>query len=523
MSPSLTPVARATRAKLMVVLPLVMALLVGATGFFTLSMATRVHDDYRNQVLDAVTLVLPNQQGDARSTLTADDEASARTFARGRLAQLGIQIGAIAIIAALLGLGIALGVSRPVRRMTEQLEALASGDLRGSLNISSTSELDSLGGAVNDAIAAIQRYYFQAMTGAVITLDAEGRVIGSSAAAEATLGYREEDLVGRRFSDVFTPASGSRASLTAVETAIARREPISLDDLEILSADGRPVRIGISASYLQQSTSAKATVDKRTGRVEPSREVVGVTIAFKDLNQMRTLRARLQQADQLVALGTVTAGVAHEIRNPLASLRGLAELLGRDIPPEDRRRRYIETMLESIDRLNRLIEDLLLFSSPKTAEPSDIDVTAAVIETVTLARLGLGERLIDLRVTPDEAPPLVVRGSRERFIQVLTNLVVNATQATPDGGVVTVRLAVRDGAAVIDVHNTGSFIPPQVRKQLFVPFFTTKPSGTGLGLAIARQIVVGMEGRLDVDSHPDAGTTFSIELPLAVREEALLV
>src|SRR5688572_13422128 len=211
----------------MVVLPLTMALLVGATGFFTLTMASRQY------------------------VLYGTDEAATETL----VAQLGVQIASISIIAALLGFSIAMGVTRPVRQVTEQLEALASGDFRGALNISSTKELDSLGGAFNDALSAVQRYFFQSMTGAVITLDTEGRVIGSSAAAEATLGYREEDLVGRRFSEVFTPASGSRASLTAVETAISRREPVVLEDLEIVAADGRPVRIGISASYLQQGAA----------------------------------------------------------------------------------------------------------------------------------------------------------------------------------------------------------------------------------------------------------------------------
>jgi two-component system, NtrC family, sensor histidine kinase AtoS len=474
---------RATRAKLMVVLPLVMALLVGATGFFTISMASRVFQ--------------LNGPGEVAGDM---------------LARLGLQIAAISVIAAILGFTIALGVSRPVRRMTQQLEALAAGDLRGGLSISSTSELDSLGGAVNDAISAIQRQYFQTMTGAVITLDAEGRVIGSSTAAEATLGYREEDLVGRRFSDVFTPAAGSRASLMAVETAIARREPVSFDNVEILSADGRPVQIGISASYLQQRVDRGAAA---------SREVVGVTIAFKNLNEMRTMRQRLQQADQLVALGTVTAGVAHEIRNPLASLRGLAELLGRDLPADDRRRRYVDTMLESIDRLNRLIEELLLFSSPKSADTTEVDVAAVAAETAALARMGLGERPVAIMIVPDPPPPLVVRGSRERMIQVLTNLILNATQAAPDGAVVSVRATQRSGMAVVEVHNTGSYIPPQVRKQLFVPFFTTKPTGTGLGLAIARQIVVGMDGRIDVESDEETGTTFTIELPLAVREAAL--
>jgi two-component system sensor histidine kinase AtoS len=361
-----------------------------------------------------------------------------------------------------------------------------------------------LGGAVNDAISAIQRYYLQSMTGAVITFDADGRVIGSSAAAEATLGYREEDLVGRRFGDVFMPASGSGASLTAVETAIANRKPVSVDDVEILAADGRPVRIGITASYLQQRHS----------------DVVGVTIAFKDLNQMRSLRARLQQADQLAALGTVTAGVAHEIRNPLASLRGLTELLGRDVQPGEPRYKYVETMLESIDRLNRLIEDLLLFSKPRAGHMSLVDLTQVVSETVSFTQHGLGERRVTLEVSVDPSQPLVVRGNRQRVGQVLSNILLNGVQATPDEGRITVSAGERDGHAHISVHNTGSFIPPDIRRQLFVPFFTTRPSGTGLGLAIARQLVTALDGRIDVESDPATGTTFTIELPLA-REAVL--
>ncbi|MBI2187942.1 MAG: PAS domain-containing protein [Acidobacteria bacterium] len=479
----LTAAHRATRAKLLVVLPLTMALLVAATGFFTLNMTSRLYLFYGTDVVGS-----------------------------NMLAQLGVQIAAISLVAALLGFSIALGVTRPVRQVTEQLEALASGDFRGALSIASTKELDSLGGAFNDALSALQRYFFQSMTGAVITLDAEGRVIGSSPAAEATLGYREEDLVGRRFSDVFTPASGSRASLTAVETAISRRQPVSLEDLEILAADGRPVRIGISASYLQQSSGpAKA------GRQDPkarSGEIVGVMIAFKDLNQMRSLQARLQQTDQLVALGTVTAGVAHEIRNPLASLRGLAELLGRDVGADETRRRYIKTMLDSIDRLNRLIEDLLLFSAPRPVDSEDVDVVDAVKATISLAQHGLGDRAVTLAIAAS-GRPLLIRGNRERLLQALTNIVLNATQATPDGGTVTVRAEPQNGQAFVSVHNTGSYIPPHVQRQLFVPFFTTKPTGTGLGLAIARQIVTSMDGRIDVDSGPDTGTTFVVELPLA--------
>jgi signal transduction histidine kinase len=141
---------------------------------------------------------------------------------------------------------------------------------------------------------------------------------------------------------------------------------------------------------------------------------------------------------------------------------------------------------------------------------------------VSLAQVGV-TRPVVLRIASQPPEPLIVRGNRERLIQVLTNIVLNATQATPDGGEVTVRTEQCEGMAVVTVHNTGSYIPPLIRRQLFVPFFTTKPTGTGLGLAIARQIVTSMDGRIDVASDPDTGTTFTVELPLAAQYQSAVV
>ena len=160
-------------------------------------------------------------------------------MASGPLARVGVQIALISIIAAILGFGLAAGVTAPLREVAGKLEAVAAGDLRAALNIRSTSELDTVGGAFNDAISALNRYIFQSMTGAVITLNADGVVIGSSPAAEVILGYQEDEIVGKRFSEVFSPAGGSRAPLAAIEGAIARREAASIDEVSIAAKDGR--------------------------------------------------------------------------------------------------------------------------------------------------------------------------------------------------------------------------------------------------------------------------------------------
>ena len=484
-----TRVTRVTRAKLLVVLPLTMALLVAATGFFTMRMTERAY-------------VLNGTAGHGL---------------QGLLSVLGLQIAAIAFIAAVLGLGMAAGVTAPLRDMARRLGAIASGDLRGGVEMGSTAEVDSLAGAVNEALRAINRHVFQSMTGAMITLNAEGIVIGSSPTAEATLGYREDEIIGKRFTDVFVPATGGHAALAAIEAAISQRQPVAVDDVLIQGKDGSAIRIGINASYLRRGDRRRAS--ERHPHTVDLDETVGVTIAFKDLNEIRRLRDHLNQADQLVTLGTVTAGVAHELRNPLGSLRGLVELLGRDFPDGDRRQRYVSTMLESIDRLNRLVEELLLFSSPAAPIVEQIDVVGLVRETVFFVRMGLGDRNVALEAVEKEDARFHMNGNRERLGRALSNIVLNAMQASPDGATVTVQTT-KTPSPAIRVHNTGSYIAPYRREQLFVPFFTTKSMGTGLGLAIARQIVSAQGGRIEIESDPTIGTTFVIGLPAADEQTA---
>lgn len=469
------------RLQLMVLLPLTMGLLVAATGFFATSMSRRIH------VLQGL--------------FTAEAERQLRV--------LDVQLILIAVIAAVLAFAIAFGVATPLRAFRDRLEAVKSGDLRTGIDVRATPEVERLAGAFNEALDSVNRYLLQGMTGAVVTLSVDGTVIGSSPAAEMILGYREDEIVGRRFSDVFAPAGSGREQLAALEAAIAQRQPLAMDEAYIATKDGRPVRIGVSVSYLRRTDRAP----RPDGQPDHD-EVVGVTIGFKDLTEIRRLREQLSKADQLVALGTLTAGVAHELRNPLASMRGLAELLGRDFSEHDPRRRYVKTMIEAIDRLNVMVENLLLLSADAPPGREAVDVASMVREVIGFVRLGLGDRRVALAVdVGPRAEVSQVTASRHRLVQALSNIVLNAVQATPDGGEVRVSVNDQPGLVAVRVHNTGSYIPPAVMKQLFVPFYTTKPTGTGLGLAIARQIVTASGGRIHVESDAHAGTSFTLELP----------
>jgi two-component system, NtrC family, sensor histidine kinase HydH len=297
--------------------------------------------------------------------------------------------------------------------------------------------------------------------------------------------------------------------MAAIEEAFSSRRPVALEEVELVVQDGRTITVGIASSYLRRE---EADAD------HPAGDVVGVLLTSKDMVEIRRLRERLRQADHLVALGTVTAGVAHELRNPLASIRGLTELLGRDLDPDDSKTRYITIMIESIDRLNRLIEDLLLFSSPASAITHDVDLAELVRQIASFAGHSAPGRRVQVEVPPS-LDGIRVTANRDRLAQAFMNVIGNAVQATPEGGSIVARIAATPAAAEVRIHNTGSYIAPDVRKQLFLPFFTTKPSGTGLGLAIARQVVVSAGGRIEVESDPDEGTTFTIELPRAVEAE----
>ena len=153
--------------------------------------------------------------------------------AERQLRTLDVQLMLIAVIAAILAFAIAFGVATPLRAVRTRLEAIKSGDLGSPIDVQATPEVEGLAGAFNDALDSVNRYLLQGMTGAVITLSADGTVIGSSPAAEMILGYREDEIVGRRFSDVFAPAGSGRAQLTALETAISQRQPVTIEEAYI--------------------------------------------------------------------------------------------------------------------------------------------------------------------------------------------------------------------------------------------------------------------------------------------------
>lgn len=228
---------------------------------------------------------------------------------------------------------------------------------------------------------------------------------------------------------------------------------------------------------------------------------------------------RLQERDRLAALGQMAAGLAHEVKNPLGAIKGAAQLLGESADgraPDPQTREFIGIILEEVDRLDRVVGSVLDYGRPSQGNPGPVDVNAAVKRTLQV--LGsTRDRGIRLALHAEDGLPSV-RADEEQLRQVLMNLIRNAEEAIGGEGDVTVTTRARSdhtGALRVEiaVEDQGPGIAPDVVKQLFVPFFTTKPRGTGLGLAISERMVQAMGGRIEVASAPGRGSVFTVALP----------
>ena len=242
---------------------------------------------------------------------------------------------------------------------------------------------------------------------------------------------------------------------------------------------------------------------------------------------------QLRHADRLAALGEVSAGMAHEIRNPLGSIKGTAEIFRDSLGADHKLHEFAQILVKEADRLDSILTHFLEFARPKGTDTGRTDLGAAVADVVGLTAERVRRAGVEVeRDVPADIPPLAIPPDALR--QVLLNLVLNAVQAMPGGGRLTItargprppeRLKRPDSPGAprvvcLGVADTGDGIPPEVRAHVFDPFFTTKAGGTGLGLAICQRIVQGYRGVIEAESVTPHGARFVIELPLAPAEPA---
>ena len=227
---------------------------------------------------------------------------------------------------------------------------------------------------------------------------------------------------------------------------------------------------------------------------------------------------QLHHAERLAVLGELTAGIAHEVRNPISGIRGAAEIVGRaDVAPEVRAE-FAAILLKETTRLNQVVENILSFARLHQEQLEDADLAEVVRRAVAL--VGKEAERRGVVIVQDVPPDIRLHTDPPLLQQVLLNLLLNAIQAMPGGGTVTVAAKTVDGRLALSVGDTGPGIAPELHESVFTPFFTTKADGTGLGLAIARRIARGMRGDIRLRSTPGAGAEFTLDVPLRLGAAA---
>jgi two-component system sensor histidine kinase PilS (NtrC family) len=240
---------------------------------------------------------------------------------------------------------------------------------------------------------------------------------------------------------------------------------------------------------------------------------LGLNAACEDLSMIRQMEARMRQADRLATLGRMAANIAHEIRNPLASLTGAIEALTGVAPVDEERERLSQIVLRESDRLNDILRNFLEYARPAPLALERVNVAETLDEILVL--LEHGPLPAGVKVVRDFVPDLVWRVDPQQFRQALWNLCLNAVEAMPEGGELLVGAAAHQGQLEVWVSDSGEGITPDDASHIFEPFFSTKAGGSGLGLALVHRIVTEHGGHVDLRSGPGFGTTFTLTLPHA--------
>ena len=222
---------------------------------------------------------------------------------------------------------------------------------------------------------------------------------------------------------------------------------------------------------------------------------------------------RMKRSERLYAIGQLSAGLAHEVRNPLASIGGAAAILKKKPGSEERREEFLEIIEKECLRLNRLLTNFLEFARPRPPQYQLAEVGPILESVVGLAAHAVGRQPVELRTAAAPNVPEVACDP-EQIKQVLLNLTINAVQAMPDGGEIVLSTRVDGPRVVIEVTDQGPGISPEHLDKIFDPFFTTKDTGTGLGLSVAHQIVSQHGGILNAKNNSGRGATFSLFLPI---------
>lgn len=330
----------------------------------------------------------------------------------------------------------------------------------------------------------------------IIVIDPDGSIEAFNPAATRLFGYEEGEVIGRNV-NVLMP------------------EPYHREH------DGYLARYQATGDARIIGTGREVTGRRKDGSTFPLHLSVGETVTsggarrftgiLHDLSERVALETRLREQQALAHLGEMAAVIAHEVKNPLAGIRGAVQVIGGRLPADSMDRQMMKEIVARIDSLDAMMKDLLLFARPPKPKRLPVDVVPLVQATAELLKRDEEAKQLEIDVR-GAAPP--VAADPEMLKMVVQNLLINSMHAMQGRGRIQVAVEKQDPWLRIAVADDGPGIPPDVRDKIFIPFFTTKARGTGLGLPTAKRFVEAHDGQITIDTPPTGGTTVTVELPL---------
>ena len=369
-----------------------------------------------------------------------------------------------------------------------------------------------------DQLELLNRNIVQSINTGLITLNNQLEISYINPAVEQISGFGYRDLEGIHIGDIFPKIVPYLSISDRGGDNDDMPQPQKGIDVDFDRRDGTRLHLGFSQSILK----------------DPGGDEIGLILIFQDLTEFRQMQEQVRRMDRLAVAGELAAGIAHEIKNPLASLSGSIQMLRDEVDFGPMQQRLMDITMREAERLNALVNEFLLFARPERAVDRSVEVNEVIEDTLEMLK-NSPELSRPIRIEKTLSKNLWVHIDSQRLQQVIWNLVLNAVQEMKNSGRLSVATAIRtkrgsgdaprdyardsqEKLAEISISDTGPGILPENQGKVFDPFFTTKDQGTGLGLTIVHRIVENYDGKIFLDSDGRSGTTFTLHFPLAEED-----
>jgi len=428
-----------------------------------------------------------------------------------------IVISSVIIVFVLVSL-LSIKITRPIKILVKQTQNIAEGGIGKNINIESGDEIGSLAESFNivldnlkammqqimqisgeaASLAEIRQYtgeFFKNIPNALITMDNMAKITSFNSEASNITGIIEKDILNKTVTDSFD--SGLLPIIKLLTQGIEKDIIYIKHIIKIKGSMGIETPIMINTS-LQKDVNGKT---------------LGVIGVFRSVEEIKQIEKSAIRAKNLESLGALSAGMAHELRNPLTSIKGYAQYIKLELGEDSILNEDISIVIDEVDRLNTIIDRFLDFARPKELNLEVSNINEVLMLVIKLISKEMLPKNIDIVMDISNVPSIPF--DFEQIEQVILNITMNAIQAMPEGGILTVHSIFLEASNIIEVtlQDTGVGISDVNQDKIFEPFFTTKNKGTGLGLAICSIIVENHKGVIEVLSTPEVGTKFTIKLP----------